>query len=107
MTISCVAWGCTNRQNDKDGNKLTYYGVPVSFHRFPDKAKDPQLHQKWVNSVRRRNWKPSKHSYLCSMHFYINDYDVPPWDDRPRLKKGTVPSVYEEFPEHLQPSAKK
>ena len=107
MVISCVAWRCTNRQEDEDGNKLTFHGVPVSFHRFPNKTKDRQLHLQWINSVKRWKWKPTNFSYICSLHFLINDYKVPPWEERPRLKKNTVPSVFKQYPEHLQPSTKK
>ena len=107
MVISCVAWGCTNRQEDKDGNKLLLHGIPVSFHRFPNKAKNLQLHQRWVNSVKRWKWSPTNFSYICGEHFLISDYKVPPWEERPRLKTGTVPTIYTQFPQHLQPSTKK
>ena len=46
----------------------TSYSPGISMHRFPS---DKVLCQKWTSFVRkhRPNFKPSKHSALCSAHF--------------------------------------
>lgn len=62
----CVAGGpsgasCKNNQHT-DG---------ISMHKFPDKEKMKNVHQKWVNFVRRHRpgFTPSQSSVLCSIHF--------------------------------------
>ena len=104
MVISCVGFGCQNRQGSH-GNKLIKNLIPISFHRFPNNKNG--LYDRWLKSVKRWKWTPTKYSYLCSEHFLINDYKVPPWGDRPRLKKGTIPSVFCQFPRHLQEKTSK
>ena len=88
MVISCVGFGCTNRQ-ESHVKKLFKNVIPISFHRFPDPKKG--LHGSWLRSVKRWKWTPTTYSYE---HFLIKDYKVPPWGDRLRLKKWTVPSVF-------------
>lgn len=58
MVQSCSAYGCKNRY-DKD--------KPVSFHKFP--LTRPSLCEKWEAAVRRKNFKPTKYSSICSEHF--------------------------------------
>lgn len=100
MVISCVAFGCQNRQVSH-GKKVYVNDIPISFHRFPDPNKKKELHGRWLRSVKRWKWNPTKYSFLCSEHFFTNDYKVPPWESRPRLKNGTVPSVFPKYPKHL------
>lgn len=106
MVISCVAFGCTNRQ-ECSGQKLMKNEIPISFHRFPNKSKKQEIYGRWLRSVKRWKWAPTKYSYVCSDHFLITDYKVAPWEKSPRLKKGTVPSIYPSFPQHLKKKAKK
>lgn len=51
----CCAFGCNKR------------GV----HLFPNDAK---VRKQWEIAVRRKNFKASKHSRLCSDHFRTEDY---------------------------------
>ena len=99
MVISCVAYGCQNRQGDHLKFKVAEDEIPIAFHRFPA-HKD--LLDKWIRSVKRWKWNPTRYSFICSNHFLINDYKVPPWDPRPRLYPNVVPSVFDNFPEYLQ-----
>ena len=55
--------------------------------------------------MKRHKWIPSKYSYICSAHFDITDYAVPPGRPYTKLKKSAVPSKFN-FPCHLLPRAK-
>lgn len=64
--------------------------------------KDKTRYDKWVHSLKRKNFKPSIHSKLCSKHFKQSDY-LPPVVSGPlRLKKDAVPSVFD-LPDYLLP----
>ena len=58
MVNYCVAVGCKNRAQKGSG---------ISFFLFPHK--DPQSLNQWVHAIRRKDWKPSAHSCICSDHF--------------------------------------
>ena len=66
---SCVAVGpgnvsCTNNSK-REG---------VSTHMFP---REDAIRDKWVRFVRRHraDWRPSKTSVLCSVHFDASDFE--------------------------------
>ena len=87
MVISCVAFGCQNRQ---DKSKVVVQDeIPIAFHRFPAKK---DLLNKWVTSIKRWKWNPTRFSFVCSEHFLISDYKVPPWEPRPRLYPNVLPN---------------
>ena len=76
MVKSCCAVGCSNRYSKSRG---------ISFYRFPtDEAK----HSKWIAAVRRDNWEPSEHSWLCSAHFVSGKKSDDP------LSPDYVPSIF-------------
>ncbi|XP_006013740.1 THAP domain-containing protein 1 [Latimeria chalumnae] len=81
MVHSCSAYGCKNRY-DKD--------KPVSFHRFP--LSRPELCQKWVNAVRRENFKPTKYSFICSEHFTQESFRRE--CNNKLLKENAVPTIF-------------
>ena len=97
---SCVAGtyggiSCTNTQFTKG----------VSFHYFPKNAK---RHQQWVLCVRRHRpeFKPSRYSSLCSVHFEDCCYSAPrdaalQFRIRAKLKDDAVPRVV--YPACLAP----
>lgn len=58
MVQSCSAYGCKNRYH-KDKN--------ISFHKFP--LARPDVCGRWVAAIKRRNFKPTKYSNICSQHF--------------------------------------
>ena len=55
--------------------------------------------------MRRDKWTPSKYSYICSAHFNVTDYAVPPGLPYTKLKKSAVPAKFN-FPCHLMPITK-
>ncbi|KAL5237573.1 hypothetical protein ACI65C_004983 [Semiaphis heraclei] len=91
MVISCSSYGCTNRQEK---------GCGIQFHRFP--LKRPFGLSKWIHEMKRKNFKPSEYSYLCSEHFTNEDYQIRPGANVKWLKDEAVPSIFKEFSQHLQ-----
>ena len=59
MVNKCVVCGC------KSGYKTC--DAKVSHFEFPFKR--PQLLEKWIKFVNRRDWKPTKNSVICIKHF--------------------------------------
>ncbi|TSL28299.1 THAP domain-containing protein 1 [Bagarius yarrelli] len=81
MVQSCSAYGCKNRYHkDKD----------ISFHKFP--LARPDLCGKWVAAMKRRNFKPTKYSNICSQHF-TKDCFKRECNNRV-LKESAVPSLF-------------
>jgi len=87
MPHVCAARFCNNNSRRKpDG---------ISFHSLP--IKDENLLKIWLFRMRRNpaNFKPSKHSKICSDHFLPTDYCyVDSKTVRPRLDKHAIPSVF-------------
>lgn len=50
----------------------------------------PRL-QKWVDNVKREDWTPSRHQYLCSEHFTEDCFDIR-WGIR-YLKNTAIPTL--------------
>lgn len=72
----------------------------VSFHEIPSVA---DVREKWLAAIRRDNWSPNStscYTKVCSRHFRADDFLE---GKRRRLKKGAVPTVFEDYPQHLQP----
>ncbi|XP_067871151.1 THAP domain-containing protein 2-like [Heterodontus francisci] len=87
MPTSCAAYGCTAvyRKNTN-----------TSFHRFPS---NPRRRTEWIRLVRRENFKPSKHTFLCSKHFEQTCFDRT--GQTRRLREDAVPTIFD-FPPHIQ-----
>ncbi|XP_016335892.1 THAP domain-containing protein 1-like, partial [Sinocyclocheilus anshuiensis] len=81
MVQSCSAYGCKNRYH-KDKN--------ISFHKFP--LARPDVCGKWLAAMKRRNFKPSKYSNICSQHF-TRDCFKRECNNRV-LKDNAVPSLF-------------
>ncbi|XP_064457431.1 uncharacterized protein LOC135368214 [Ornithodoros turicata] len=62
--VTCCVLGCKSRSG-KSPNGIT-------FHKFPN---NPELKAAWVAAVKRRNWQPTAHSTVCSIHFREEDVD--------------------------------
>ena len=89
------------------GCKSGFYrknGWQNSLFRFP---KDKQMRVKWLNKIKRKDFKITKHSRVCSLHF-IADYIVRKREKKdkksgkitvtnlqnPHLKKNAVPTLF-------------
>ena len=92
--VYCAVVGCSN--GSKSGK---------SFYSFPSKEKERARHYQWLSRVRckRRNWKPTKFSKICSDHFAGNSFLVDPATfasvgfnpGQMRLKKDAVPTIFQ------------
>lgn len=58
--------------------------------RFP--LHDKSRLQKWVDNMKRHDWIPSRHQYLCSEHFTEGCFDIR-WGIR-YLKNTAIPTVF-------------
>ena len=80
MTKSCCAVGCSNRYRKGSG---------ISFSRFPSKKKNEELHKKWVAALRRADWEPDDHAWICSVHFVGGKRSTDP------LSPAYLPQLFE------------
>ena len=88
---------CVAGSRDNVSCTTTSYSTGISTHRFPS---DKVLCQKWTSFVRkhRPNFKPSKHSALCSAHFeptcltQVASIVSSNCARRRALKKGSIPT---------------
>nr|XP_033817764.1 uncharacterized protein LOC117368323 [Geotrypetes seraphini] len=58
----CMVQGCCNSTGRSQG---------VSFHRFPP---DGPLFQRWLEALKRKDFRPQKHHVVCSQHFRLWDF---------------------------------
>ncbi|KAL5245952.1 hypothetical protein ACI65C_013360 [Semiaphis heraclei] len=91
MPHSCVAYGCQNRASP---------GQSTHFFRFPHS--NEELMKKWIEAIKRKNFKPSQHSRICSDHFTNDDFQIRPDASRPLLRLDATPSVFPAFPPYYQ-----
>ncbi|KAH8032426.1 hypothetical protein HPB51_025182 [Rhipicephalus microplus] len=73
-----------------------------SFHELPA---DADARACWLAAIRRDKWWPnttSCYTKVCSRHFKEEDFIE---GKRRRLNNRTVPSVFENYPPHLQPKS--
>jgi len=94
MVKSCAAYACSNR---------FVKGSSIHFHKFP--IENSNLCRSWTIALKRDNFKPSKHSFLCSKHFLSSDYVSSIADEKPHLKPSAVPSIFD-FPKRLKKNIK-
>jgi len=104
MVNKCSAYGC------RSGYKGTAIDKSVQFHCFP--LHNKQLCDKWIAANPRKDFTPSQHSTICSLHFKPSDYVADHEDTnatrrkrsssvtfvRRRLKPDAVPSVFTDVP---------
>ncbi|XP_065679786.1 THAP domain-containing protein 1-like [Hydra vulgaris] len=89
---SCSAYGCTARDRANG----------ITFHRFPSKIKYPELRQKWITALRRKNFTdPRKSAVVCSKHFTEANMDRTSLSCV-RVRYGAIPSIFEAFPCYLK-----
>ncbi|KAL5245214.1 hypothetical protein ACI65C_012624 [Semiaphis heraclei] len=94
MVNFCSAFNCSSSSDVE--NELI-------FHKFP--LNDSERLKKWIYAVRRINFKPTRNSILCSLHFTENDYNKAVVSGKLVLKKCAVPTIFK-FPDHLMPKVK-
>ncbi|XP_055520024.1 THAP domain-containing protein 3-like isoform X2 [Leucoraja erinacea] len=87
MPTSCAAYGCTAVYNKN---------TDTSFHRFP---RNPRRRMEWVQLVRRENFHPTSHTFLCSKHFEQTCFDRT--GQTRRLRENAVPTIFD-FPPHVE-----
>ena len=63
MGRSCAANGCSNKTSKCPG---------ISFHKFPTEF---VIQKRWSIAMKRKDFKPTKNSFVCSMHFQDTDYE--------------------------------
>ncbi|KAG1651616.1 THAP domain-containing protein 1 [Nymphon striatum] len=61
MVYKCAAFGCRSGYKGETADRI------LSFHKFP--LKDPELIQRWLRRLQRKNFVPTENSRLCSLHF--------------------------------------
>ncbi|XP_032445660.1 THAP domain-containing protein 5 [Xiphophorus hellerii] len=85
MPRYCAEKLCRNR-----GGTSSKQDKKISFYPFP--LQDKTRLQKWVNNMRREEWTPSRHQYLCSEHFTEDCFDIR-WGIR-YLKNTAIPTLF-------------
>jgi len=117
MVNKCAAYGCTSGYKRKRKTLSEGSGTKVTFHAFP--LHDKELCEKWVRAKLRKDFVPSKHSKLCSLHFKPSDFVETHQDSnksrqrtrddeklqRRHLKTDAVPSVFPSAPDYLSASS--
>ncbi|XP_029317353.1 THAP domain-containing protein 5-like [Cottoperca gobio] len=86
MPRYCAVKGCRNR----GGTTSTQDNKRISFYPFP--LQDKSRLQKWVDNMKREEWAPSRHQYLCSEHFTEDCFDIR-WGIR-YLKNTAIPTTF-------------
>ncbi|KAL3057833.1 hypothetical protein OYC64_008144 [Pagothenia borchgrevinki] len=67
-------------------------GDRKSFYKFP--LQDLARLQQWLSNMRRGNWTPSRHQYICHEHFTPSCFKVR-WGIR-YLESDAVPTIFQE-----------
>ncbi|XP_070785435.1 THAP domain-containing protein 5-like [Enoplosus armatus] len=86
MPRYCAVKVCRNR----GGTASRQDNKRISFYPFP--LQDKSRLQKWVDNMKREEWTPSRHQYLCSEHFTEDCFDIR-WGIR-YLKNTAIPTVF-------------
>ena len=95
----CIVPGCHSNSVGKlsvgaDGS--TKIWTKKRLHSFPS---NPILREKWINIIKRDNWRPSYHSKICEDHFDDDCYEINPllakqFHFQHRLKPDAVPTHF-------------
>ena len=93
--VYCAAFNCKNGSSKNHETQQK-----VSFFSFPE---NKRMRDIWIEKIRRKNWKPTKSSKLCSQHFesscFVQNFEAMQsvgWTaGRLRLKKDAVPTIFE------------
>ncbi|XP_053882479.1 THAP domain-containing protein 2 isoform X1 [Malaclemys terrapin pileata] len=74
-------------------------GAPPSTTRASTFPLDPKRRKEWIRLVKRNNFVPGKHTFLCSKHFESSCFDLT--GQTRRLRVDAVPTIFD-FPAHLK-----
>lgn len=74
-----------------------------SFCRFP---KDEARRKVWENKMRRKDFKVTDHTYICSKHFTADNFDKTKFGGT-WLKKDAMPTIFEFSEKHDKPRRKR
>lgn len=106
MPRKCCVPGCTSNYGDKSSYTTVF--------RFP---KDERTRQKWIRSIHRENFQPSKQSVVCIHHFdpqFILQNEIYPKEDgtvnviplkHARLAEGAFPTIFANQPKYMSSEA--
>jgi len=110
MGFKCSVSGC------KSGYDSQTTDENVTFHTYPT---NPEMRQKWIRANPRKDFLPTKHSRVCSLHFLPSDFTYVRSDtnknrlktvsqklQRRRLKDDSVPSEFTNVPRYLSKLAR-
>ena len=90
MGKTCAAYGCSN-SNYKEKDK----GKGISLHKFP---KESTLRKQWAFAMKRKGFQPTNYSFVCSVHFKPEDFEVDEKFQKDRkfvhLKKNVIPTIF-------------
>ena len=87
--------------------------VYTTVFQFPSQIQNPELREKWIRSIPRSQWVPSKRSVVCIKHFHVDDViSSDKFKDAtgvehiiqrrcPVLKPGAYPTVFPCLPPYL------
>ncbi|KAJ8008787.1 hypothetical protein DPEC_G00082050 [Dallia pectoralis] len=90
MPRYCAVKLCKNRGGTHSEEKKR-----ISFYPFP--LQDEARLQIWVDNMKREEWVPSRHQYLCSEHFTEDCFDLR-WGIR-YLKHSAIPTIFHHRPD--------
>eukprot|EP00794_Sanderia_malayensis_P001534 gene1534-1697_t len=108
--LQCSAFSCSKRKkteqrSDSEGSSDEESSVKRqfqrTFHLFPANTDRKNI---WLANIRHKNWKPGKHSLICSDHFLEKDVDRT--GQVVRLRDCAIPSRFKIFPSHLKKVSK-
>lgn len=86
MPRYCAVKMCRNRggpASRQDNRRISFYPFPLQDR--------PRL-QIWVDNMKREEWTPSRHQYLCSEHFTEDCFDIR-WGIR-YLRNTAIPTIF-------------
>ncbi|XP_018904570.2 uncharacterized protein [Bemisia tabaci] len=103
MDRCCCVPGCKS-------NYASSSGPDVSTFKFPDPAKEPERHAKWLSALSRDSFTPTKSSVVCMIHFhpqFVVTHDefkskegsiIRVERQRPKLTDDAYPSIFPNQP---------
>ncbi|GAB1862378.1 THAP-type domain-containing protein [Camponotus japonicus] len=91
----CVALNCSNLSE----NGFLLFSIPTNVER----------RKKWLQSLRREQWIPTKSACVCEVHFDDSQFENRRADGWKKLKPNAVPTIFDvhNSPLRIDPPPKK